>query len=113
MDGRGHQLPAQYPYWEHAGHSGHGLEWLIGLLLLALVVAVVTTLIVRWLAGSQARALPLVPAAAGQADDALRVVRLRYARGEIDREQFLQTTSDLGGAEAHPVAEQSPTASTP
>jgi uncharacterized membrane protein len=108
MFGRGDQPPTQYPYWEHTGHGDHGWEWLVALVLFALIVGVVAALVVRWLAARQARAqaLPLVPAAVGPADDALGTVRMRYARGEIDREQFLQATADLGGAGPYPVAEQ-------
>jgi len=37
---------------------------------------------------------------------------MRYARGEIDRDQFLQTAADLGGAGTYPVAEPPPDAPT-
>jgi hypothetical protein len=37
---------------------------------------------------------------------------MRYARGEIDRDQFLQTTADLGGTATGPVAEPPPGAPT-
>jgi uncharacterized membrane protein len=33
----------------------------------------------------------------GSGDQALETLRLRYARGEITREEFLQATDDLGG----------------
>ena len=33
----------------------------------------------------------------GSPDDALALVRLRYARGEMSRDDFLQTSTDLGG----------------
>ncbi|HEY7537469.1 MAG TPA: hypothetical protein VH721_05730 [Gaiellaceae bacterium] len=83
-------------YWEHSG-DGHAFWWFLMLLLLAVLVGVVAALVFRWLAGRQAAAaVPLAPAALGPADDALTVVRMRYARGEIDRDQFLQTSADLG-----------------
>jgi len=84
-----------YPYWEHAGH-GHPFLWFLTALLFALLVAAVVVLVVRWLAERRAPAAPLGPTA-GSAADALAVVRMRYARGEIDREQFLQASADLGG----------------
>jgi uncharacterized membrane protein len=94
---RGGNPPEDYPYyWEHAGH-GHPFWWLVMFLLFALLVGVAAALAFRWLAGRQARAVPLAPAVAGVGDDALGIVRLRYARGEIDRDQFLQATADLGG----------------
>jgi uncharacterized membrane protein len=42
---------------------------------------------------------PAVPAAVAPPEgDALAVLRLRYARGEISRDEYLQATTDLGGA---------------
>jgi uncharacterized membrane protein len=38
-------------------------------------------------------------APAPRLDDALHEVRLRYARGEMDRSEFVQRYRDLGGAE--------------
>jgi uncharacterized membrane protein len=107
MDGRGDHSPMQYPYWEHAGH-GHPFGWLLLFLLLALVVGVVAAFVFRWRAGRQGGTLRLAPAAARPADDALGIVRLRYARGEIDRDQFLQASTDLGGGGTYPVAEPPP-----
>ena len=36
-------------------------------------------------------------------DEALDAIRLRYARGEMTREEFLQVNKDLGGPEPPPV----------
>lgn len=36
-------------------------------------------------------------------DEALETVRLRYARGEMTREEFLQANEDLGGGPAPPT----------
>lgn len=36
-------------------------------------------------------------------DEALDAVRLRYARGEMTRDEFLQVTKDLGGPEPPPA----------
>jgi uncharacterized membrane protein len=36
-------------------------------------------------------------------DEALDAVRLRYARGEMTREEFLQVIKDLGGPEPPPA----------
>ena len=76
-------------------HGGHGF---FGWFLLFLVVALLIGLIVAYatrLLGSHS------PAAAGTAprtgDDPVELLRLRYARGEIDRDTFVQTNADLGG----------------
>jgi putative membrane protein len=80
------------------GH--HGWWWFLGgtvpiLLLLALVGLGVWAVLRR---GS-----PVFPATrAGGAeagpDGALKEVRLRYSRGEMSREEFLQRSEDLGAA---------------
>ncbi len=98
------------PYWEHAS-NGHSFVWLLLLLIVALVAGVVAALVFRRLADRRPGTLRLAPAG-GPVEDVLGVVRLRYARGEIEREQFLQTVSDLGGAGAYPSVEQ-PTAEHP
>ena len=36
-------------------------------------------------------------------DEALDAIRLRYARGEMTREEFLQVSKDLGGPEPPPA----------
>jgi uncharacterized membrane protein len=43
---------------------------------------------------------PTAPAVAAlpAEGDALAIVRLRYARGELSRDEYLQATADLGGA---------------
>ena len=39
---------------------------------------------------------------AGPLDNAVDVVRMRYAKGEIDRDDFLRISADLGGAPEPP-----------
>jgi uncharacterized membrane protein len=83
MDGR------FYPY---ADHGPHLLGWLVFAALLALLVVGVLALL-----GRTGRPR-VIPAGARQepASDALTVLRLRYARGEISRDEFLQASEDLG-----------------
>ena len=88
------------PYWEHA-RNGHPFAWLFAFLIFALVVGVIAALVVRWLnsrRGGVVASSPVGATVAGSVADALAVVQMRYARGEIDREQFLQVSGDLGGA---------------
>jgi uncharacterized membrane protein len=39
----------------------------------------------------------------GRPDAALKEVRLRYARGEMSREEFAQRSRDLGGNPTEPI----------
>jgi uncharacterized membrane protein len=83
---------------EHAGRFGpqHGVMRLVPLLLFAVLIGVLVWGFMR--ISSRAAA---APAGAGSpSDGALESLRLRYARGEIDREDFVQRTRDLGGAVA-------------
>ena len=49
-----------------------------------------------------------VPSPAGPPDAALERARMRYAQGEIGRDEFLQVSRDLGGGEPTPPAAPPP-----
>jgi len=108
MFGPGGYPPMQQHYVVHAS-GGHPVLWVLFFVLLALLVGIVSALVFHWLARRRMGTLRLAPAAAGPAADALAVVRMRYARGEIDRDQYLQTTTDLSGG-GYPAAEPPPDA---
>lgn len=86
--------------------SGYGIApvfgWILGVLFLAVLVLAVVYL-VRELGDGRRRAAggprphPEAPPAgpAGGDDPALRILRERYARGEIDRDEFEQRKRDL------------------
>ena len=59
-----------------------------GLLLIALFVVIVV-LLVKWFSGSK------MPFAANERDNALEVLKTRYAKGEISREEFEAMRRDL------------------
>ena len=89
----------------HNGGSSP-LDWAIFALLLLLVLLVVTQLVAtllrprgrgRW--GMRHKG----PGPWGPPDP-LAFARLRYARGEIDRDAYVQLTQDLGGAPEPPAA---------
>jgi uncharacterized membrane protein len=84
MDGRFH-------YADHG--DPHLLGWLIFAALLALLVLAVVYAFTRMGVGTRPRVALGGPA---HADDALGVLRLRYARGELTREDYLQASEDLG-----------------
>jgi len=89
------------------GWIGRPFMWLHGLLLFLCVAGLLAWLIVALVRhGRRGRAAPVVSAAASakaaesapalpKAEDALEIVRLRYARGEITREEFLALRDDL------------------
>ncbi len=75
-----------HPMWGVWGVWGVGMM-LMGLVFWALVLAALV-LGIRWLV-TQGRA--------PQPDTALDILRQRYARGEINREEFESRKRDLGG----------------
>ena len=88
--------PMHDPYWAHHG-DGHSLEWLPLFFLIALLVFLAVWLVLRLTRGRSGQALAVATASGPRPDDALTAVRMRYARGEIDRDAFLRISADLGG----------------
>jgi putative membrane protein len=87
-------------FGDRFGHHGHRpLRLLLFVLFVLLVVAVV------WLVVREVRHRRVEPAAAAPGvlgtppatDTALEQLRLRYARSEIDRDDYMQRLRDLGG----------------
>jgi putative membrane protein len=67
----------------------HGWGWhMAGMWIFWVVVIVVLVLVIRWLAGS-ARG-PETPR-----ESAIDILKQRYARGEIDKEEYERKLSDL------------------
>ena len=100
----GMQFYSQGRGFEH--HGGH--HWLALVFFIVLVVALllIAASAVRF-AFSDRTSLAASAGGSVPRDDALLVLRLRYARGEVGREEFLLAHGDLGGgsppAEAHPA----------
>lgn len=81
------------------GHEGTPvLHWLVPLLFLAVLVGFGIWMVLRL---GQRPVAPAGPAAASL-DPALAELRLRYARGEVDRDQYLRLAADLGPAPPEP-----------
>ena len=78
------------------GFWAHFIPFLFFVGLIALVVWAVVRLSGRTLVPAMASA-PAGFAPAARGDAALEEVRLRYARGEMSREEFVQRSQDLGG----------------
>lgn len=83
--------------WGGAGGYGHMWDggWLgmgvgmIGMLLFWVLIILGIVVLVKWLAGAQSAAAP------PPARSALDIVKERYARGEIEKEEFEQKKRDL------------------
>ncbi len=76
-------------WWDHMGGYGGwgwGFGWLFMVLFWVLVIAGLVALL-RWLFGRESRGFPN--------DRALEILAERYARGEIDREQYEEMRRDL------------------
>lgn len=90
---------AQQGYrWEHP-MMGWGGPF-TGMLMLVVFVAVivVAVLVVRYLWNiGHSHGQPSSRSASGPREEALAVLDKRYARGEIDREDYLQRKADLQG----------------
>jgi uncharacterized membrane protein len=84
-------------YIEH-GHAGHPFLHLLVLVLLVALIVLAVYALVRLLRGRPSgSALPAAQAPAlVTPDGAVTLVRMRYARGEIGRDDFLRMSTDLG-----------------
>lgn len=67
------------------------VRWLILFFFLAFLALLALGVALIWRRGSEG------PGSTASGDQALDALRLRYANGEITREEFLQATEDLGG----------------
>ena len=92
-------LPAQWHgYWGNMGPGamnwGYGTNWLGTLIWLAILIAVVVSIIalVRWMtiSGRSSSSRPH-----HTSDSAMEILRRRYAQGEITKEQFTAMKHDL------------------
>ncbi len=83
--------PDMHPWaWQWGFHIGSFLFVLMALFWIGLIVAIL--LFIRWLVVSGSRR----KGPARGEDSALEILRMRYAKGEIGREEFEQKKKDLG-----------------
>ncbi|HEV7133192.1 MAG TPA: hypothetical protein VGN27_05620 [Gaiellaceae bacterium] len=86
--------------------GGGGFHWAIFVLLLLLVLLVAAQLAATLLRprhrGPMWKLRHQGPGPWGGPPDPVAFARMRYARGEIDRETFVQLTQDLGGEPGAP-----------
>jgi len=91
-------------------HAGHGIfAWLFLILFAILVAAAIFALIrlaKRPAGGAGPATAPVLPT-----DSALQELRVRYARGDIGREEYMQRATDLGDPNLPAAATSAPQAS--
>jgi putative membrane protein len=90
MGGYGHGFGNMMGGW--GGGAMFPLSGIFGLLVLALVIAALV-----WLARAILRPRDREPPLAGRAAAGLDVLDQRYARGEINRDEYLQKRADVLG----------------
>ena len=90
-------------YFQHGGGGPHALAWATFGLVLLLVLALGAMVIAR--AAARSRPFPAWGPPSGgrrfrmqRGFDPLQVLQIRYARGELSRDEFLQATSDLASS---------------
>jgi putative membrane protein len=72
---------------------GIGLPELLIILLVVLLLAGGVVLVILWFVAK--RVLPKNTGAGGLSENALEILKARYARGELSREQYLDMRRDL------------------
>ena len=72
---------------------GYGMGWFGGIIMIAFWIAVIVgvVLLIRWLIMSTRTTSP----ATSSGESALEILKKRYARGEIDKEEFEEKKRDL------------------
>jgi putative membrane protein len=75
------------------GGFGMGIGWLFSILFWGLLI-VAAMAVVRWLSAHEGRTRAW-PSSPDTGDSALEILRRRYARGEIDRDEFEAKKRDL------------------
>jgi putative membrane protein len=93
-------------YHEGLGHGGLVLGWLVFLVGLVVLVGLAVWA-VRRITSMPLTAGPWSGAATPRSDAALEAARMRYARGEISRDDYLRIAADLGA----PVVDPGPPSS--
>jgi len=111
---RGRAYPGQVivgPFGRHMD-GRHPFLHILLFVLFVLVVAAIVVMLYRLFSRRQTGYAPAVALPGGPAADALAIVRLRYARGEIKRDEYLRMSSDFGAPAGTPD-EPAPPASPP
>ncbi|MGH8872401.1 MAG: hypothetical protein ACRDWS_10530, partial [Acidimicrobiia bacterium] len=81
---------------------GVALRWIALFLFVAFLALIALGVALLWRRGVGSSG-----GASGRPDEAIGIIRMRYARGELTREEFLQASHDLGGPQPSPSEEPS------
>jgi uncharacterized membrane protein len=76
---------------------GFAVRWIAWFLFMAFLALLALGVALLWRRGGDTNV------ERGGGDEALNEIRLRYARGEMTREEFLRVNKDLGGPEPPPA----------
>ena len=100
--------PYRIEFFHHRGHEV--LPWLFFTIFVVLAALAAIALVRTWrVTPHVAAAGPVGPAG----DPALAELRLRYARGDVARDEYLRRAADLGDATAAAPTVQQPVAEPP
>ena len=102
-----HRLHPFDPRWSEPWWHGF-VGWFVPFLVIVLMVGLAVWAILRLTGPGRLAMAPADWSPGRRTDSALELVRARYAQGEISRDEFVQLSSDLGGAiprEGQPGAE--------
>ena len=83
------------PDYMGSGYMGYGFGWVFMILVWILIIVAIVA-VIRWAFGSHpSSSHPLPPPTPRKT--ALDILQERYAKGEIEREEFLERKRDLEG----------------
>jgi putative membrane protein len=93
----------RYAPWQGPGFEHHGAWWgivhLLPFVMLLVLIGVGIWAVVRFTARPMPLSAGAGPAPLPPRDTAVEELRIRYARGELEREDFAQRMRDLGGTD--------------
>ena len=107
--------PGAQPYAGDQSWWAGGGWHIVPILLFVILIGVIVWAVLRVTSGRSGSGAPRA-ALSASSDAALAEVRVRYARGEMSREEFVQRFHDLGGTgldEPTPPSGTTPPAPTP
>lgn len=104
--------------WEHNPHGWGAEQWIGPLVMVAVLVVILVgiVLVIRSQNAHHSPAPPSAPALSGSVGvnrAAIQILEERYARGDIQRDEFMQRRQDLWSATGPPVTPPPPRPAVP